>query len=79
LKFVYDRDESFQLLLTFAVVLMIEDIIRFIWGTSPKSTTGVYLVYGQIHLLGSVIPVYNIIVILSSLIIAALIGFMLMG
>ena len=35
LKFVYERDESFQLLLTFAVVLMIEDIIRFIWGTSP--------------------------------------------
>jgi branched-chain amino acid transport system permease protein len=78
LKFVYERDESFQLLLTFAVVLMIEDIIRFIWGTSPKSTSGVYLVYGQIHLLGSVIPVYNLIVILSSLLIAVLIGFMLM-
>ena len=78
LKFVYERDESFQLLLTFAVVLMIEDIIRFFWGTSPKSTTEIYLVYGQIHLLDSVIPVYNLIVILSSLIIAGLIGFMLM-
>jgi branched-chain amino acid transport system permease protein len=77
LKFVYERDESFQLLLTFAVVLMIEDIIRFIWGTSPKSTSGVYLVYGQVHLLGAVIPVYNLIVILSSLIIAAIIGYML--
>ena len=77
LKFVYERDESFQLLLTFAVVLMIEDIIRFIWGTSPKSTSGDYLVYGQIHVLEAVIPVYNLIVILSSLIIAALIGYML--
>jgi len=28
LSFVYDRDETFQLLLTFAVVLMMEDAIR---------------------------------------------------
>src|SRR5947207_10167870 len=28
LRFVYDRDETFQLLLTFALVLMMEDVIR---------------------------------------------------
>src|SRR5204863_5713917 len=28
LRFVYDRDETFQLLLTFALVLMMEDLIR---------------------------------------------------
>ena len=28
LSFVYERDETFQLLLTFAVVLMMEDLIR---------------------------------------------------
>lgn len=77
LKFVYDRDETFQLLLTFAVVLMFEDVIRFIWGTSPQSTAGVYMAYGQIDLLGAVIPVYNLIVIFSSLVIAGLIGYML--
>jgi branched-chain amino acid transport system permease protein len=77
LKFVYDRDEAFQLLLTFAIVLMLEDVIKFIWGTSPQSTTGVYLTYGQIDLFGAVVPVYNLIVISSSLIIAGLIGYML--
>jgi branched-chain amino acid transport system permease protein len=77
LKFVYDRDESFQLLLTFAVVLMLEDIIKFVWGTSPQSTPGVYMAYGQIDLLGAIVPVYNLIVIASSLIIAGLIGYML--
>jgi branched-chain amino acid transport system permease protein len=77
LKFVYDRDETFQLLLTFAVVLMLEDMIRLIWGTSPQSTAGVYLAYGQIDLLGAIVPVYNLIVIASSLIIAGLIGYML--
>ena len=77
LRFVYDRDETFQLLLTFAVVLMLEDIIKFIWGTSPQSTPGVYLVYGQIEIFGAVIPVYNLIVIASSLAIAGLMGYML--
>jgi branched-chain amino acid transport system permease protein len=77
LKFVYNRDEAFQLLLTFAIVLMLEDIIKFIWGTSPQSTSGVYLTYGQLNLFGAVIPVYNLIVIASSLIIAGLIGYML--
>ena len=43
LRTIYDRDESFQLLLTFALVLMFEDVIRFVWGTAP-------------HQLGSVLP-----------------------
>ena len=38
LRFVYDRDETFQLLLTFALVLMLEDLIRMTWGTAPVST-----------------------------------------
>jgi branched-chain amino acid transport system permease protein len=75
LKYVYDRDETFQLLLTFAIVLMIEDVIKFFWGTSPQSTSGVYLAYGQIEFLGAIVPVYNLMVILSSLIIAGLIGY----
>ena len=35
------------------------------------------MAYGQINLLGAIIPIYNLIVILSSLIIAGLIGYML--
>lgn len=77
LKFVYDRDEAFQLLLTFAIVLMLEDVIKFTWGTSPQSTSGVYLNYGQIELFGAVLPVYNLVVIISSLVIAGLIGYIL--
>ena len=74
LRFVYDRDETFQLLLTFALVLMLEDVIRLTWGTSPLSTGGMYLVYGQVRVLGATIPVYNLIVIAASLAIAAGIG-----
>jgi len=74
LRFVYDRDETFQLLLTFALVLMLEDAIRLTWGTSPLSTGGMYLVYGQVRILGAAVPVYNLIVIAASLAIAVGIG-----
>ncbi len=77
LRFTYGRDVHFQLLLTFAVVLIIEDVIRLLWGTYPQSTEGLYLIYGQINLLGAIIPVYNLFVIFTSLTIAFLIGFML--
>jgi branched-chain amino acid transport system permease protein len=77
LRFVYDRDETFQLLLTFALVLMMEDAIRLTWGTAPRSTAGYYLLYGQARVLGAVIPVYNLIVIAASVLIAAALGYML--
>jgi branched-chain amino acid transport system permease protein len=76
LRFVYDRDESFQLLLTFAVVLMMEDVIRMTWGTAPRSTGGLYLSYGQARFLGATVPVYNLIVIAASLVIAAAMGWL---
>jgi len=79
IRFVYDRDETFQLLLTFAIVLMIEDVIKIIWGTSPQTTGGVDLVYGRLNILGATLPVYNLIVIICSLIIAAIIGYMLLN
>lgn len=75
LRFIYDRDESFQLLLTFAVVLMFEDVMRFLWGTYPISPKGIYLAFGSVHVMGATIPVYNLIVIGASLAIACLMGY----
>jgi branched-chain amino acid transport system permease protein len=77
LRFVYDRDETFQLLLTFAVVLMMEDLIRMTWGTAPVSTSGLYLTYGQARIAGATVPVYNLIVIAASVLIALAIGWLL--
>lgn len=79
IRFVYNRDESFQLLLTFALVMIIEDIIKFIWGTSPQTTAGIDLIYGRIDFLGAVIPIYNLLVILCSLLIAIIIGYVLLN
>ena len=78
LRFVYDRDETFQLLPpTFALVLMLEDAIRLTWGAAPQSTGGLYLAYGQVRIAGATVPVYNLIVIGASLAIALGIGWLL--
>jgi branched-chain amino acid transport system permease protein len=78
IRFVYDRDESFQLLLTFAIVLMLEDIIRFVWGTSPAVLGGgLYLAYGQLRVGTLTIPVYNLLVIAAGALIAGLMAWFL--
>ncbi|HEU5323926.1 MAG TPA: branched-chain amino acid ABC transporter permease [Methylomirabilota bacterium] len=70
LRTTYGRDESFQLLLTFALVLMFEDVIRFVWGTAPHQLGHVYLVYGQLRVGGATVPVYNLVVIAAGALIA---------
>jgi branched-chain amino acid transport system permease protein len=77
LRLIHDRDESFQIILTFALVLMFEDVIRFFWGTTPYIMGQTYLVYGQIRLGVLTIPVYNLIVIAAGLLIAGLMGWFL--
>lgn len=74
LRTVYDRDESFQLLLTFALVLMFQDGFRFIWGANPRSLDNVHLVYGKIASGDFSVPVYNLLVIAAALGAAILIG-----
>jgi branched-chain amino acid transport system permease protein len=74
LRSVYDRDESFQLLLTFALVLMFQDVFRFIWGSNPRSLDNAYLVYGTITGRDFSIPVYNLLVIAAAIATAAALG-----
>jgi branched-chain amino acid transport system permease protein len=78
LRTIYDRDESFQLLLTFALVLVFEDLIRLLWGSAPRQLGGdLYLAYGQLKVGGLTIPVYNLVVIVAGAVIAALMGWFL--
>ena len=74
LRTVYDRDESFQLLLTFALVLMFQDVFKFVWGANPRSLYSAYLVYGTIRAGDFSIPVYNLLVILAAIGVAAGLG-----
>jgi branched-chain amino acid transport system permease protein len=74
LRAVYGRDESFQLLLTFALVLMFQDVFHFLWGANPRTLDGGYLVYGVVQAGDFSVPVYNLLVILAAIIAAAGVG-----
>src|SRR6266851_2958354 len=71
LRYVYGRDESFQLLLTFALVLMFQDVFRFVWGSNPRSLDSTYLIYGTITSRDFSVPVYNLLVIAAAIAVAA--------
>ena len=67
LRGVYGRDESFQLLLTFALVLMFQDVFKFIWGANPRSLDSTYLIYGTLRFGDFSAPIYNLLVILAAI------------
>jgi branched-chain amino acid transport system permease protein len=74
LRSVYGRDESFQLLLTFAIVLMFQDVFRFFWGSNPRSLDSTYLIYGTLSSGDFSVPVYNLLVIAAAVAIAGGLG-----
>jgi branched-chain amino acid transport system permease protein len=74
LRTVYDRDEAFQLLLTFALVLVFQDVLRFFWGANPQQLGDMVMLYGKVSAGGVQVPTYNILVIVASIVIASGIG-----
>jgi branched-chain amino acid transport system permease protein len=74
LRTVYHRDEAFQLLLTFALVLMFQDVLRFFWGANPQELGNLSMGYGKLAIGAVQVPTYNVLVILASILIAIGIG-----
>jgi len=74
LRTVYDRDEAFQLLLTFALVLMFQDVLRFFWGANPQQLGNLSMEYGKLAVGAVQVPTYNALVIVASIVIALGIG-----
>jgi len=77
LRTVYKRDEAFQLLLTFAFVLMFQDVLRFFWGANPQTLGNLSMSYGKVTLGEVSFPTYNILVIAASIGIALVLGWFL--
>ena len=65
---VYDQDHIFQLLLTFALVLVIDNTARLLWGTDFRSVPVPDMLAFPISLLGQQYPAYNIFLILTGVI-----------
>jgi branched-chain amino acid transport system permease protein len=58
LRFIYRRDPSYQLLLTFGLALMLEESVRILYGNTAKSVDAPLSLQGGVALLGTVYPRY---------------------
>jgi len=72
LKRVYDRDVSYQLLLTFAVLLILDDGVRMIWGSGYHVVDPPTILSGIISISGQDYPVYRIFLIVIGPVIGGL-------
>ena len=59
----YKRPEEYQLLMTFGLLMILEDLIRFVWGPNPLSATTVYATLGSISIGEDRYPGYNLVII----------------
>jgi len=59
----YKRPEEYQLLMTFGLLMILEDLIRLVWGPNPLSATSVYASLGSISIAGDRYPTYNLVII----------------
>ena len=72
LRPLYKRAEEYQLLMTFGLLLILEDVIRFIWKPLPLSPGILSDLMGSSSIFGATYPNYNLFVIGVGLVAAAL-------
>ena len=63
LRPLYRRAEEYQLLITFGLLLILEDLMRLIWGPYPLSASALYEGLGSLSIGESIYPTYNLFVI----------------
>jgi branched-subunit amino acid ABC-type transport system permease component len=62
LRPVYRREELDQLLVTYALVLIISDLVKIVWGADNRSGSRPALLAGSVDIAGRDFPTYNLFV-----------------
>jgi branched-chain amino acid transport system permease protein len=70
---VYGIHITFQLLLTFGIILLVTDLVRLIWGVSYRTVSEAEILMGAVNAFGVTYPKYNLFVILMGILIGILI------
>src|SRR5258705_5536398 len=63
LRPLYRRAEEYQPLITFGLLLILEDLMRLIWGRYPLQASALYEGLGSLTCGESIYPTYNLVVI----------------
>lgn len=71
LRRIYGRDQegAFQLLMTYAFILIIDDVVKFIWGPEYKTIPKPDALMGSLNIGATVVPTYNIFIIAVGLLV----------
>jgi branched-subunit amino acid ABC-type transport system permease component len=77
LRHLYAKDELYQLLFTYALVLVLSDVAKILWGTQQKGVARPPALEGATTLFGATIPYYNLFIIALGFGIAAVFWFVL--
>ena len=72
LRRIYVQEEIYQLLLTYSLVLILDDLAKIVFGADYKSISKPACLSGAVHFLGSTVPVYTILVVTAAPVIAVL-------
>lgn len=70
LRHLYHREELYQLLFTYALVLIIADVVKFTWGTQQLSMPRPPSLAGAVTVLGTVVPVYSLFILVLGPVVA---------
>jgi branched-chain amino acid transport system permease protein len=70
LRRVYRAPELYQLLLTFALVLLTADAVRFIWGADNKTGPAAPGLAGSVRIAGQLFPAYDLAMIAAGPVVA---------
>ena len=62
-RFLDGREELYQLLFTYALVLILGDAAKVIWGTDQLSVSRPAILNGGFELIGTTVPYYNLFII----------------
>jgi branched-subunit amino acid ABC-type transport system permease component len=76
-RHLYGKDELYQLLFTYALVLILSDVAKIFWGTQQKSVSRPPGLAGGFSLFGTTLPYYNLFVLLLGPAIALVFWFVL--
>ena len=57
---VYREEHLLQLLLTYSLVLILDDTVRLIWGGDPRNVTRPEALAGSVDIMGLALPTYNV-------------------
>ncbi|MBH1966290.1 MAG: branched-chain amino acid ABC transporter permease [Comamonadaceae bacterium] len=63
LRPLYERPHFYQLILTFGLILVLSDMVRFLWGPGYQEVAIPSALSGTVDMLGSTLPIYRLFVI----------------